>query len=72
MALFIIYLLHALNLLCSSNQRWVSLEYCVSFLHRKILAALASEALQLVTLLGTDALCYNIYKYSKISLSSNG
>jgi hypothetical protein len=71
MTLFIIYLLHAWKLLCCSNQCWVSLEYSIS-LHRKVLAAVTSEALQLVTLLGTDALCYNIYKYSKISLSGNG
>jgi hypothetical protein len=62
-------LLHASNLLCSSSQCWVSLEYPVSFLHGRVLAALTSEASQLITLLGTDALCYHVCKYSKISLS---
>jgi hypothetical protein len=62
----IYYLLHASNLLCCSSQCWVSLEYSIS-LNGKVLAALTSEASQLITLLGTDDLCCNIYKYSKIS-----
>jgi len=65
-------LLYASNLLCCSSQCWVSLEYSVSFLHGKVLAALMSVALRVATLLGADALCYSIYKYSKISFSSSG
>ena len=50
----------------------VSLERSVSFLYRKVLAALTSEAVRIVTLLSVVALCYSIIEHSACYVADGG